>query len=300
MPVSTSARAGPNAGLQIRLFGPLDITLSGRVVPHFPTRRSKLLFAYLTLHRGHMQSRDRVAGTLWGERPEAVARTRLRTALWRVRATLGKSASLQESEEYVSAGRDEVGFTPTVSYWLDVEEFENRASAAKGPFQACAPTIAAGLREAVELYRGDLLEGEYDSWLIEEQDRLRGMFLEALERLVIHHVSRGEWVAAAEYTKRLLATDPMREHAHRELMVLYYLQGDRGRAIKQYFECRKALDDELGVEPMRRTRDLYDALLDEDEERLNQALGEAGGMLNPSGGPGSARPDPLETLLRRR
>lgn len=268
--MSTRSIVRPEPGLQIRLFGPLDLSLSGQTLPRFPTRRSKLLFAYLLVHRDRMHPRDVLAGALWGERQQAVARSGLRTALWRVRTTLGESSGPMQ---YVTACGDRVGFDTNVPYWLDVEEFEDRASAVPSSEpDVCPPDVAKRLREAVALYRGDLLEGEYDHWCIEEQDRLRGLFLNTLERLVVHHVSRQEWTAAAEYAKRLLVADPMREHAHRELMVLYYLQGDRGRAIRQFHECTRALDAELGVGPMRQTRALYDALLEEDEATLSVAI----------------------------
>ena len=39
------------------------------------------------------------------------------------------------------------------------------------------------LQEAVELYGGDLLQSGYDEWLLEERERLRRRYLEALERL---------------------------------------------------------------------------------------------------------------------
>ena len=66
-------------------------------------------------------------------------------------------------------------------FWLDVVAFEGTASLA----ERTADDHGAALREAVDLYTGDLLEGCYDEWLDGERQRLRGRFLDALRRLTL-------------------------------------------------------------------------------------------------------------------
>ena len=50
------------------------------------------------------------------------------------------------------------------------------------------------------------------------------------------------------------------ERAHRRLMRLHYLSGDRTGALRQYAQCVSALDEELGVKPAQRTQVLYDQI----------------------------------------
>ena len=87
-PAQVQATPSPQDILTISCFGTLELRRAGRLLPPFPTRRSKLLFAYLILHRGRPQSRDVLLGTLWGDEPETAARKHLRTELWRLRSVL--------------------------------------------------------------------------------------------------------------------------------------------------------------------------------------------------------------------
>lgn len=58
---------------------------------------------------------------------------------------------------------------------------------------------------------------------------------------------------AIRYAKRLIDLDPVSEAAHRLLMRLHYLAGDRGAALRAYHHCREVLERELGVEPLPKT-----------------------------------------------
>jgi tetratricopeptide (TPR) repeat protein len=122
------------------------------------------------------------------------------------------------------------------------------------------------LQEAVELYAGDLFEGGYEEWLLEEREWLRQRYLEALERLATLLEARGENARAILYAERLLRHDPLREETYRRLMRLHDACGDRARALRVYHACAAALERELGVEPSAPTREAYEALLPQEPE----------------------------------
>jgi DNA-binding SARP family transcriptional activator len=136
------------------------------------------------------------------------------------------------------------------------EAAATRADRAAGPEEELA-----ALREAAELYRGDLLESGYDEWLLEERERLRRRWLQALERLVELLEARGEPAQAVGHAERLLRADPLREATYRTLMRLHDARGDRARALRAYHACAATLERELGVEPSAATRQAYEALL---------------------------------------
>src|SRR3982751_22817 len=62
---------------------------------------------------------------------------------------------------------------------------------------------------------------------------------------------------------RLIALDPWREEAYRQLMLLLARNGERSAAIAQYMACRRVLAEELDVEPMEETTALYRRLIAE-------------------------------------
>src|SRR4030095_9375990 len=83
------------------------------------------------------------------------------------------------------------------------------------------------LARAVELYRGDLLEGLafrgalFEDWLMIERERLRELVLEALARLLAHQTATAQPERAIQTAVRLLGLDPLQEAVHRTLMRLY-------------------------------------------------------------------------------
>ena len=61
---------------------------------------------------------------------------------------------------------------------------------------------------------------------------------------------------AIQRGETVLLHDPLREHVHRCLMVCHSFMGNRPLAVRQYRECARALEEELGIPPMESTRDL--------------------------------------------
>jgi len=111
------------------------------------------------------------------------------------------------------------------------------------------------------LYRGDFLEGFYNDWCLEERYRLEGLYLEALEQLVMACETLGQPEKALHYAGLLLARDPLREDMHRTAIRLHVGLGNRAKALRQAWWCRAMLRAELGVEPTPETIALYDELL---------------------------------------
>ena len=255
--------------LSIRMFGPLEITVGAQRLPQFATRKSRSLFSYLVLHRDRAHSRDVLAGTFWGEYPDAIARKHLRDALWRIRQVLAsaKRHGLQLEIEGQAVGVD-MGHRS----WLDIREFETGVSRLEGRTpEEMTPEEADLLRSAVDLYRADLLAEVYDDWCVYERERLRILALEALQRLMTFHVRRHEWAAALRGGQRLLTADPLQEPVHRALMRCYAGMGNRAAAVRQYQTCAKLLRDELAVQPTADTVALYHEIRQADPSAVADA-----------------------------
>jgi len=193
----------------------------------------------------------RVKVYLLGRLPEEKARNSFYNALYVLRCALGQDVLITQTGS--------VGFNTRSAYWLDVEAFEELIAQAKklDPQDAAR---AHALEKAVALYGGDLLEGFCEDWVLFEQQRLQNLYLEALRELASWHKQHKEYLQAIDYYRRLLARQKMSEEAHRELMALYALLGDRDAALRQYKECCKVLKEELNAEPLPETRRLYEKL----------------------------------------
>ena len=244
--------------LKIRLFGAPTIELNGELID--PGRRSvTALCAYLAASETP-RTRDSICALLWPERSNVIARANLRRAISALRACVGAN--------FVDTTHSLVSMSPEVS--IDVREFrtlvgnaaDHRLSSSNG-----SPERAAAMEEAVSLYRGDFLEGfsfsgsaAFDDWMIFEAERLRDSLNIALDSLSRPDLWTPDTVSgfapALEYAHRWLQMDGLNEAAHRRLMMLYALAGQRGAALKQFEACKATIARELGSSPDAETLEL--------------------------------------------
>lgn len=90
---------------------------------------------------------------------------------------------------------------------------------------------------------------ELERWL-EERRRARGGAARLdLEREVRRLESVGELAAALDAAQSLLQRDLLSEAAHRQVMRLHYLRGDRAAALLAFDRCERILKDEVGTRP---------------------------------------------------
>ena len=234
--------------LALHLLGPPRVEIDGEVIA-FSRQKSLALLVYLAV-TGEQQRRDSLAALLWPE--SADARGALRRELSSVRAALGNGDWLDAERESVTLSGD---------VWLDVDDF---LAAVKGGDAGGDP---AQLTQAAELHRGDFLSGftladapDFDDWRFFQGEEYRRLLAGALERLIAHHQNAGDPDAAIPFARQLLALDNLHEPSHRTLMRLYALAGQHSAALRQYDECVRLLDEELGVPPEEETSELHEAI----------------------------------------
>ncbi len=242
--------------LHIRLLGEFSLIYDGQVVQSVGTLRLQSLLARLVLQRSAPQSRRHLAFTLWPDSNESQARTNLRRELHNLRQ------ALPAADHFLSIETQTLQWRPDAPFTLDVADFERAVTAASQAQKiGSEPGIQETLAEAVALYKGDLLPGCYDDWLLAERERLRQGYLQALEQLITLLQKQRDYRSAINYGQRLLQEDPLAEEAYLYLIRLYALNGDRARALRVYHTCVTTMQRELGVEPGPATRQAYEQLL---------------------------------------
>ena len=245
----------PVSFLDIRLLGGLQVSRDGVPLTEFMSNKVPALLAYVVSQR-RPHRRETLAGLLWGDRPEADAKNNLRQALSNLRKLV---------EPHLLIDRDTVAFQPAGPYALDTEAFEAHLQADS---RGTAAAQAEHWRAAAALYQGDFLAGlavreapAFEEWLLGQRTRYRERALHTLHALTQHQMASADFGAAVDTATRLLALDPWREEAHRQLMGLQAHTGQRSAALAQYETCRRMLEKDLGVEPARETTILYERLL---------------------------------------
>jgi len=235
------------------------------------SRKAQALLAFLALAPGKPQPREKLMGLLWSDRAEPQARSSLRQALSELRKALPET-----DPPLLSAQRDSV--------WLNPESVQVDAV-------TLGRLIAAGdakdLAHAVELYRGDFLDGldvrdeAFEDWRRGRRQVLRAQAIQALASLV----ELQDGAQAIATALRLLALDPLNEAAHRTLMRLYAASGERTMALKQYQACREILAAELELSPEPETERLMHEIRDgaaRTGEAMESAVGPKPSTLEPS------------------
>jgi predicted ATPase/serine/threonine protein kinase/DNA-binding SARP family transcriptional activator/alpha-beta hydrolase superfamily lysophospholipase len=224
-------------------------------------RKTIAALAYLAVTR-QPHSRDTLATLLWPDQDQSGARANLRRDLSTLRQILGDQTLLVEQSL--------VSLDPDADLWVDVDAFQGKLAEAQRhshPSGRLCAECAAAVKDAVDLYNGDFMAGfslpdspEFDEWQFFETERLRHLFAEALQRLIGWHTDRAEYEPAIACARRWLALDALHEPAHRQLMQLYAWTGQHAAALRQYQECARLLEEELGAPPDAETTALYEAI----------------------------------------
>jgi len=248
------------SSFKLSLLGPPHLECDG-VPLGLDRNKNMALIAYLAV-TGQSHSREALVTLLWPELEPSRARANLRRNLSMLRKALGG--------EWLVADRETIGLDPSADLCLDVDQFHSLLLAWQEhghPETDVCPECLTALAEAVELYRGDFLEGftlrdspNFDEWQFFQTEGLRQELASALEQLVRGHSAQGVYESAIPYARRWVALDPLHEPAHRHLMQLYAWSGQRAAALRQYGECEQVLQEELGVPPEEETTQLYKAI----------------------------------------
>jgi DNA-binding SARP family transcriptional activator len=231
--------------LDIRLLGGFTLARGdGRVA--LPTRKVAALLAVLALRPGESVSRERLCDLLWSRSAPQQSRASLRQALTQLRRTLADG-----SVDPLETAGDGVSLRPGPAN-VDADRLQ----------LALAEDTPESLALAVQLYRGDLLdgfalsEGPFEEWRGFEAERLRRITLKALARHLNRLVEALDVEAALDLGERLLELEPAGEEIHQALIRLDIGRCAPGSAVRRYDRLRSILAETLAVAPSPASRAL--------------------------------------------
>jgi len=260
--------------LSIHLLGPFQVTLNAQPVTGFAYDKVRALLAYLAVEAETPHRREALATLFWPNHPPKLARQSLRQSLTTLRRAI---PDRDTSSPYLLIERDTVQFDRSAETWLDVEEVRAHLRAIRthhhADIEACQSCIHH-LEEVTALYRGEFLQdlllgdcAEFENWALVHREKFRAQVVTALYHLAQHHAHRGKYALAQSFAMRQVEMEPYREEAHRQLMRILARSGQRTAALAQYASCRRILSEELGVEPSRKTKALYERIRSARETR---------------------------------
>ena len=246
----------PGDELRIRLLGGFRVSIGQTEIDpaKWRLRKTRSLIKLLALASGHRLHREQLMEILWPDLEAEAASNNLRKTLHHARRALTTAGDASAS--YLRLQGDLVNLAPDGRCWIDVDAFEHaiaeaRRSGSMGTYRA-----------ALDLYAGDLLpEDRYEEWTSSRRDTLRQDHLLLLAELAALYEREREPARAIETLQQLLSRDVGREDAHRNLMRLYALSGQRQQALRQYQLLREAIGREFEAGPDAESQQLHQDIM---------------------------------------
>lgn len=243
------------ATLRIETLGGLHLARAEAPIEGLASRKAEALLVYLAC-QGRPQSRDLLADLLWDDLPPERSRSNLSVLLTSLRQQLGV---------YIASDRLTVAFNRAAPYTLDLEALETRLSAALPiPQAALDPASASQLAAALELYRGEFLQGfvlrgatGFEQWALATHERVSRLVIAARSALVAAYLAQSAYQAGIDQVHQLLQADPFNEQAHGNLLRLLAASGQQATALAHYADYSRQLERELSAVPSLQLAEIY-------------------------------------------
>jgi DNA-binding SARP family transcriptional activator len=245
-----------NDNTVVCLLGSFRLLRNGRPLEVPIVGKAAMLLSTLALRLETGVPRDALLDMIWPKQDAAQATLSLNSLVYSLHRRLGDEAP--EAVPIVCANgfyylNTKVGYSTDIAHFNALVASGNRLVAIR---EADARRHYEG---AVELYRGDLCTGT-DVYAVIEREHLRSSFLAVLAWLAEQAYRVGAYAVALDHALKLLAYDPCREDAHRLMMRVHVLRGERAQALRQYRVCEHILRSEFDAAPEPLTTELFERI----------------------------------------
>ena len=228
--------------MEFRILGPLEVISDGEVV-ELGGAKQRALLAALLLNANAVVSVDRLIDALWEDDPPENAQKALQVHVSGLRKLVGKNRIETRSPGYLL--RVDEGE-------LDVDRFGRLREEGR-------------LDQALSLWRGPpLSEFAYQRFAQAEAARLEDHRLVCLEERLDQDLRAGRHAELTGELEALVAENPLRERLRGQLMLALYRAGRQADALDVYQDARRALVEELGIDPGRELREVHQQILNQD------------------------------------
>jgi DNA-binding SARP family transcriptional activator len=220
-------------------------------------RNGQAILRYLIAQENHSATVDTLMTLLWPDDPTDVALNKLYVAVSLLRRSLQKGE--KNRNKYILYKQGVYQLDPSVQWRTDVEEFlelhhlgrkEQGLKAIEYYERACS------------LYkRPFMLEDLYANWSFQRREYLRQVHITMCHALVLHYIKNQLYEQATHWANEILEENHCDEEAHQHLIRIYALRGRRHDALRQYQLCQKVLQEEMSVDPMPDTVNLFQSIM---------------------------------------
>lgn len=227
---------------EFRILGPLEVIQDGAALD-LGAQKHRALLAALLVHSNEVVSTDSLIDAIWEDEPPEKAQKALQVYVSQLRKALGQARIETIAPGYLLRVADDE---------LDVRRFQ-------------ALVTDGQPQDALELWRGSpLADVAFSRFAQPEIARLEELRVTALEARIDLDLATGNHARLIGELEGLVRSYPLRERLRGQLMLALYMSGRQAEALEAYQDARRALTDDLGIEPGRELRDLQQRILNQD------------------------------------
>lgn len=247
--------------VSVSLLGGFALEVDGASLTDDINRSLKLwsVLAYLTLHRERAVPQSEFIELFWPDDHSSNPVNALKTLLYRIRAMLEPLFG-QEIQPILSQ-RGAYIWNPAVGCTLDIDRFEELCRLG-GDTQRTAEERMTSYREAVELYKGDLLPKlSHQMWLVPMAVRYHTAYIAAVKDFAVLLDEAALYEEMHEVCARASDLDNLDEGLHTLIVRALLRQGKDAAALEHYEKATDLLYRNLGVRPSEELRSLYKEIM---------------------------------------
>jgi DNA-binding SARP family transcriptional activator len=246
--------------LDFLVLGPLEVRRGPRPMP-VRGRRERAVLTMLLLADGGTITVERLVAAAWDGDPPPGAVKAIRNCVSALRHRLAVDGGPVIPIEATAAGYR----LPAGTGRLDARDFRHRAGTARQLAGAGDPArAAAGLRDALSLWRGPALDGTGGRLVQDCAARLDEERMTTLEDYFDLELALGRHRQVTGELLAIALQHPLREPFTGQLMLALYRSGRQAEALDAYLRLAKRLAEHLGIGPTPAITRLHEAILRHD------------------------------------
>ncbi len=252
----------PKHTISVNVLGPFNITRDYEEVDDKEWKREKAkeLFLYLLLNKDRYVSKDELLHILWPNGNDVAMSRDFKVIYNACLKVLEPERNAREESAYIIRKNSMYQLNYSITSTSDIEYFKKYATFG---LEEKEPTLSIEwLQLAVSLYKGNLLEDyPHLDWIQQKRDELVNLYILVIERIAQNLTRLKRFQEVIFWAEKLTHVDNTWEEGYRLLMLSYYHLNNRSQAVKWYEKCVEVLSDELNIEPMESTYQIYEMIL---------------------------------------
>ncbi len=250
--------------LRIQTFGQFRLWRNGHALEMWEVPEAETVIKLLLTRRvrdGRAVAADELMARLWPNSDESSGRKKLLPIINVARHTLEPDVEPKDSNFILRSANGYLFYLHERVNW-DVMAFREHLKIGQQLAQEerwAEATVKLEIGQS--MYRGDFLTADRAiDWANDVRREIAAEFCNLMVELADAYAAQGQYTQAIKACETTLRKDPLLEKVYRRLMHFYYCQGDKAQALKVYRNCIKLFEELFGESPTPATRQLYQAI----------------------------------------